>query len=168
MWGAPGGSPAKYTGSMFYGRVYTHTQGALCQYSINFFLFFVKKLLNNHSSVMPRNRKMWNHFSSSILDLCFCICLCAYLAHISSGSVSLAAIFSFSQRIVQGPHLGDPPYILYKPTTQRSVPNATSTEHSNHCDILLLWHFDPVTFYYCGTSPPIQHVQVANVHPLQS
>ncbi len=24
-----------------------------------------------------------------------------------------------------------------------------STQHSVHCDILLLWQFDPLTFYYC-------------------
>jgi hypothetical protein len=28
-------------------------------------------------------------------------------------------------------------------------PYETSTEFSDHCDILLVQHFDPVTFYYC-------------------
>ncbi len=40
-----------------------------------------------------------------------------------------------------------------------------STEHSNHCDNLLLWHFDPVTFYYCDTLPHIRYVHVTNIHP---
>ncbi len=37
----------------------------------------------------------------------------------------------------------------HKPTTLHSDPHHTSTQHSVHCDNLLLWHFDPLTFYYC-------------------
>jgi hypothetical protein len=64
----------------------------------------------------------------------------------------------------------------HKPTTWHYDPHQTSTHHSVHCDNLLLWHFDPftfyycdrldpVTFYYCDTSPPILYIQVTNVHP---
>ncbi len=42
----------------------------------------------------------------------------------------------------------------HKPTTRHPDPHTTSTEHSNHCDNLLLSHFGPVTFYCCDTLPP--------------
>ncbi len=52
----------------------------------------------------------------------------------------------------------------HKPTTGHSDPQETEwTFH--HCDNLLLWHFHPVTFYYCDTSSPIWYVQVSNVYP---
>ncbi len=53
----------------------------------------------------------------------------------------------------------------HEPTTRNADPPETSTEHSNHCDEnLLLWHFDPGTFYHCDTLPPIRYVQVTNIH----
>jgi hypothetical protein len=50
--------------------------------------------------------------------------------------------------------------------TQYSDPHETSTEHSNHCDDLLLWHFNPVTFT-AATPPPIWYIQVTNVHTVK-
>ncbi len=44
-------------------------------------------------------------------------------------------------------------------------PNILSTVTLRPFNILLLWQMDPVTFYYCDTSPPIWHIQVTNVHP---
>ena len=38
----------------------------------------------------------------------------------------------------------------HKPTTRHSDPHATSTEQTDHCDNLLLWHFVTQYFYYCN------------------
>ncbi len=64
----------------------------------------------------------------------------------------------------------------HKPTTWHSDPHDTSTKHSIHCDNLLLWHFDPLTFYYCDgwtqwnfttatLGPLFGRVQVTNIRP---
>ncbi len=36
----------------------------------------------------------------------------------------------------------------HKPTMRHSHPHHLSAQHSVHCDNLLLWHFDPLTFHY--------------------
>jgi hypothetical protein len=53
----------------------------------------------------------------------------------------------------------------HEPTMWHSNLHEKFTEHYHHCDNLLLWHFDPVSFYYCNNSPPIRYFQVTNVRP---